>query len=1496
MLSDPAFTTDFLSVRKMGADTATKKRKWEEIDNVLPSQKNAVDYQLNSSGPYGNYTSSAGFLNELDESISFVQRPRSSVSNLGSHIRDSILIQHADIHPETRDHKEYALEDKEILGNRDELTTPVAITALDTSALLANPNYLYEQTSVPPRDLNLSDCYPYDLSSSPAPHLTSAGVAGQFDTDVCSNSYGMDESRMGENLISNGTVESLPQSGGGEILPNNLINPIPTPCQSLLWFDGMASHTNEADDYCRRNDLSDSFPCASLEVTAMGEQYSSAAVGSRRTLSSNKFTCEIHDQQSQQHPKDPSLQQPDPGLLGLRYTDELTPSSNKIPYQSLDVTEPRRDKVTGKFKQNNHSEHSSSLEKRCKVCGDRAVNHNFGQLTCESCKAFFRRNAHKFLPNLLEASTSDEPCFEYDGQTMSSPRARCFVELTCTSKTGEHDITPTTRRECPACRLKKCFLVGMRPDLIQVRKKDGSKPRWLDKVPSAAIVHEKHFQSTDASGWVTAGLAIGKLKSQSNTDRLAKQGNKENREDVCSTDSGSCVSVDNSALHPDSTTHFGGGKRQKLVTADNIDLFEHPFNGVGVRNHPTDGEVRTTVTEGLNFHPVSVTDATDSLFNSQTPNRTAGGNLSTANNTLSMINLLSTSSAAAVMNEYSHPLMFNASSTALLQIGASQPTSLPIKYEVSSTSEQHLPPSCQLTTTLNQSQPQNSLESTNNLEDYILLAETPRLFVPTNVVAIGTAPATVHQIANSNPNSSVQQVGLELGLNHLEVVQPPISSQLQYGNYGKTPPADQTLQPLSPGNVLIHTPATGITSPILKSTWSPIANTLSNGIVQVRTVGAESITQSIASTLSRCLFATPVQPLTCVAHTSMQLECPNIPVSTVSSFQLPLQNASCSTGDETAVTAITAQSNANHMMNQLNGSSAESALLLPDAPEAQFTSGSSQTINRSSCAATNPNNLSWQGVPTSSTETFLKSENVPKTIQDNGAFTEARWNVAPSVLTETANPRTKEIALRSVANAVRPKSDLSSCPVFSSSRTPCSLDEVNQAWKVMWHGGEFPNPEMLDVQNAAKFSSHLLTWRLGLANLWSDVLLRRVAVFAISLLSPICCIPDDQEHFHQSCQRLYQSRFKVEENEVLRSEISVDSPEKTDHLYLTWEDMIWLAQHRFIQCVPVLLINCLANMKGNRSSSSTVPNSKFMPSSPSLPPPSKSIDKDCELSELNKVKFPNQVNRFDSLDSTDRGKPSSTQAEQQQVNQRNVMDEQKMDQSAEARITDETVVHFRCEPGGEVHLSLTKMSSILGTITTGSGNQKTAYPILQYLDAYIAQFGSFLAYKPVLLGTFMALKLTDPVSLGQPSVTGCDEDRLRRMANLHWHFVQVFSEAADCVAMNASRRQSNDGKPVDQPNSKEIAAANSRRAMLQDFMTWSRQFDAAWQNFQVDTAQLARQAVAKSLRGFQIAQGFKALFGGSAADESSQRDMLVQLLTDAIAELSCGEQKQHNRE
>jgi len=38
---------------------------------------------------------------------------------------------------------------------------------------------------------------------------------------------------------------------------------------------------------------------------------------------------------------------------------------------------------------------SQVKEKWCHICGDRALGYNFNAMSCESCKAFFRRNAFK---------------------------------------------------------------------------------------------------------------------------------------------------------------------------------------------------------------------------------------------------------------------------------------------------------------------------------------------------------------------------------------------------------------------------------------------------------------------------------------------------------------------------------------------------------------------------------------------------------------------------------------------------------------------------------------------------------------------------------------------------------------------------------------------------------------------------------------------------------------------------------------------------------------------------------------------------------------------------------------------------------------------------------------------------------------------------------------------------------------------------------------------
>lgn len=90
----------------------------------------------------------------------------------------------------------------------------------------------------------------------------------------------------------------------------------------------------------------------------------------------------------------------------------------------------------------------SKDEKICKVCGDKALGYNFNAMTCESCKAFFRRNALK---------SNTPPCL-FQGN--------CHIDM-------------RTRRFCPHCRLVKCYSVGMKKDMIL---DDSEKKARMQKV------------------------------------------------------------------------------------------------------------------------------------------------------------------------------------------------------------------------------------------------------------------------------------------------------------------------------------------------------------------------------------------------------------------------------------------------------------------------------------------------------------------------------------------------------------------------------------------------------------------------------------------------------------------------------------------------------------------------------------------------------------------------------------------------------------------------------------------------------------------------------------------------------------------------------------------------------------------------------------------------------------------------------------------------------
>ncbi|XP_029171523.1 nuclear hormone receptor HR96 isoform X2 [Nylanderia fulva] len=88
--------------------------------------------------------------------------------------------------------------------------------------------------------------------------------------------------------------------------------------------------------------------------------------------------------------------------------------------------------------------------KICGVCGDRALGYNFNAVSCESCKAFFRRNALK------------------------NKDFRCPFTQNC-------NITSVTRRFCQKCRLDKCFSIGMRKDYIMSEEDKVLKRKKIEK-------------------------------------------------------------------------------------------------------------------------------------------------------------------------------------------------------------------------------------------------------------------------------------------------------------------------------------------------------------------------------------------------------------------------------------------------------------------------------------------------------------------------------------------------------------------------------------------------------------------------------------------------------------------------------------------------------------------------------------------------------------------------------------------------------------------------------------------------------------------------------------------------------------------------------------------------------------------------------------------------------------------------------------------------------
>ncbi|XP_030030866.1 nuclear hormone receptor HR96 isoform X2 [Manduca sexta] len=116
-----------------------------------------------------------------------------------------------------------------------------------------------------------------------------------------------------------------------------------------------------------------------------------------------------------------------------------------------------------------------NLQKICLVCGDRALGYNFNAISCESCKAFFRRNA------------------------LASKEFKCPFTNNC-------EITVVTRRFCQKCRLEKCLSVGMvkafimsEEDKVEKRRKieENRAKKRKSNDPDDSVTSSKNFKKDD---------------------------------------------------------------------------------------------------------------------------------------------------------------------------------------------------------------------------------------------------------------------------------------------------------------------------------------------------------------------------------------------------------------------------------------------------------------------------------------------------------------------------------------------------------------------------------------------------------------------------------------------------------------------------------------------------------------------------------------------------------------------------------------------------------------------------------------------------------------------------------------------------------------------------------------------------------------------------------------------------------------------------------------
>ncbi|CAF1552205.1 unnamed protein product [Rotaria magnacalcarata] len=166
-------------------------------------------------------------------------------------------------------------------------------------------------------------------------------------------------------------------------------------------------------------------------------------------------------------------------------SSSVFPNRKRRYRKSQEISDTNSRTICSTTNTNGEIEKNSDLS--CVVCCAVAHGYNFDTISCESCKAFFRRNA-----------------------LFNTDRLKCRRDGAC-------EISVETRRRCKSCRLKKCFAVGMRKEWILTEEEKVTKKR--------RIVENRRTRASDTNDDAQPKDMIRKYNSDSQTIFINKKEN-----------------------------------------------------------------------------------------------------------------------------------------------------------------------------------------------------------------------------------------------------------------------------------------------------------------------------------------------------------------------------------------------------------------------------------------------------------------------------------------------------------------------------------------------------------------------------------------------------------------------------------------------------------------------------------------------------------------------------------------------------------------------------------------------------------------------------------------------------------------------------------------------------------------------------------------------------------------------------------------------------------